>query len=521
MNNKVIFVGLDGATWTQLDKFLQNKLMPNLEEILHDGIKGSLKSYFPFTSKSSWLSMLTGTNPGKHGVPHLGTKQQKELPILWEILSENKIKNIIINDFSTYPALKINGIMITGGELTPLKAENFVYPSQIKNEIDMAVDGYIPSLGPRYTQLIRELQFKEAYQIAHEYDEKVLKSFFYLSEKYEWQMLGLMFENPDTLHHHYWDKPEYLEKFHSWIDSVLGKIYSISKKENANLIIVSDHGGGGVEKHFLINSWLKESGIVKFGKRGLITKTLAKSHLRQEVIRKYASKMHMRKILSKITPYTLKGKIPLHGDESEYIDENTKAFSKEFGSITINEKNSKKYDELLNKIIRQLLELRDNGKKVVLQALSRDEAFTGPYVDRAHDIQFLLNEGYRWSPYLRDAGYLLNNEEYNDPIRVGDHRPEGIIIGAGPDFAKNKILDKSPMLWDVCATILHMFNVKIPSYFDGKPIKEIFDKNSEFYKKDISISDKSSLTKKNLDIPQYTNEEMKEIQESLKELGYL
>ena len=33
MGKKVILIGLDGATWTQLDKFLQEGIMPNLQNI--------------------------------------------------------------------------------------------------------------------------------------------------------------------------------------------------------------------------------------------------------------------------------------------------------------------------------------------------------------------------------------------------------------------------------------------------------------------------------------------------------
>ena len=516
MDKKVIFVGLDGATWTQFDKFLQNNTMPNLNNILKSGTKGSLKSYFPFTSSSSWLSILTGSNPGKHGVPYWGTEERSEIPILWEILSEQNIKNLIVNDLSTYPPLKINGIMITGGELTPHNAENFVYPEEIKQELDKVVGGYTPSIDPLFNQLLKDSKFQEAYEIAHEHDKKVVESFFYLAEKYDWQMLGIMLENPDILHHHYWDKPEYLEKFHSWVDSVLGKIYSLSKEQNANLIIVSDHGGRGVNKHFLINTWLKDSGLVKFGQSGIITKAMTKSHLRQDVLRKQASKMHMREFLSKIIPESLKKKIPLHIDE-----ENTKAISKVYGTITVKEKDAVKYEELRTKIIDQLLELRDDGKKVVVEALRKEEAFSGPYVDRANDIQFLLNEGYRWSPHLGDEGYLLNNEKYGDSIRVGDHSPEGIIIAVGPDFAKGKILQKMPLVWDVCATILHIFNIKIPSYFDGTPIKEIFDQSSDLSTKNILIEDKSIPTEKKDNESPYTKEQEKQIEKNLKALGYI
>ena len=519
---KVMFLGLDGATWTQLDKLLQKGIMPNLQNIIKTGTRGTLKSYFPFTSKSSWLSILTGANPGKHGVPHLGTTETKEIPILWEILSEKNIKNLIINDLSTYPPLKINGVMITGGELTPYNSANFTNPTEIKEELDKVVDGYIPSLNPLFTQLVKDSKFKEAYEIAETYDKKVVESFFYLVKKYDWQMLGLMLENPDILHHHYWDKPEYLEKFHSWMDLVLGEIYKLSKEQNANLIIVSDHGGGGVNKHFLVNTWLRDSGIVKFGEHGKMTKAMAKSNLRQDVLREYTSKMHMRKFLSKITPNSLKRKIPLHSDESSFVDENnTKAFSKMYGTITINEKDPIKHEKLRTKIIEQLLELEDDGEKVVREALRKEDAFNGPYVNRANDIQFLLNDGYRWSPYLRDEGYLLNNEKYGDAIRVGDHRPEGIIIATGPDFAKEKVLQNMPLGWDVCATILHIFNIKIPSYFDGKPIKEIFDEKSELSTREI-LSEEKSITKNEKQNNQtYTDEEMEEIEKNLRELGYI
>jgi len=522
MRKKVILIGLDGATWTQLDKFLQEGIMPNLQNIINSGVRGNLKSYFPFTSKSSWLSILTGANPGKHGVPHLGTKETKEIPILWEILSEKNIKNLIVNDLSMYPPLKINGIMVTGGELTPHNSKKFTVPSEIKEELDQVVNGYVPSLDPLFTQLLKESKFKEAYEIAENYDKKVTESFFHLSEKYDWDMLSMMLENPDILHHHYWDKPEYLRKFHLWVDSILGKIYKLSVEQNADLIIVSDHGGGGVNKHFLVNTWLRDSGIVKFEQHGKITKIMAKSNLRQDVLRKNISKMHMRKILSKITPDSLKKKIPLHSDESSFVDEeNTKAFSKMYGTITINEKDPKKYEKLRDQIIEQLLQLEDNGEKVVLEALKKEDAFNGPFVNRANDIQFLLNEGYRWSPYLRDEGYLLNNEKYGDLIRVGDHRPEGIMVATGPNFVKGKILENMPLGWDICATILDIFNINIPSYFDGKPIKEIFNEKSKSDTKNISYENKPIKNKVEEEYVSYTKEEEEEIEKSLRDLGYI
>ena len=78
-----------------------------------------------------------------------------------------------------------------------------------------------------------------------------------------------------------------------------------------------------------------------------------------------------------------------------------------------------------------------------------------------------------------------------------------------------------PLVWDVCATILHIFNIKIPSYFDGTPIKEIFDQSSDLSTKNISIEDKSILTKKQDNESPYTKEQEKQIEKNLRELGYI
>lgn len=523
MLNKIIFLGLDGATWKQLDKFLADGLMPNLSSIIQNGVRGDLRSYFPFTSKSCWITMLTGTNAGKHGVPHHGIKEISEVPLVWKILSDYNIKSTVINELVTYPPIKTNGIMITGGYTTPSTTKNFVHPPALLAEINSVVGSYIPSLDHTKFDDLKEGHFEAAYKKWHDHDEKIIKTALYLAEKHEWQVLSVMLENPDMLHHFFWEKTPFLQKFYQWLDSILGNFYALAKSHNANLIIVSDHGSGPQEKHFLVNNWLRNSGFTEFKKPSLVRKGLSKTKIKRDKVRRTLSSLHLKKITSKLTPGVIKKMIPLEANETEFIDEiSSQVFSEAYNAISVNMDKEHGYEKTRNEILKKLLEIEDNGKKVVLDAVKREDVFNGPYVNRAADIQLLLNVGYGCTTTIRDKHYLLTREEFDGQILQGDHRPEGIIIAVGPKIAKRKKLGNSPILWDICPTLLHILDIPIPSYMDGKVIKDIFDSNSELFKKQVSIQEKSlDELDKSKNIVSYTEEEEKIIEKNLREMGYI
>src|SRR4030067_3863505 len=65
--NKVIVVGLDGATFTLLQPLMDEGKMPNLRKIIGNGASGILHSTHPPLTAPAWSSFATGKNPGKHG----------------------------------------------------------------------------------------------------------------------------------------------------------------------------------------------------------------------------------------------------------------------------------------------------------------------------------------------------------------------------------------------------------------------------------------------------------------------
>ena len=488
--NKLILLGLDGATWNQFNKFLKSNSMPTLSKIISKGIHAELESTFPFTSRTSWLSLLTGTNPGKHGIPHHIVGGKQELPSIWNILSQNHKKVIIINEIVTYPPIPINGILITGGFSTPTNSTDYVFPKSLIKEINSIAGGYIPALQSSFMKKIKQEDYDSAFNQLQEYGEKIFKTSIHLAEHNEWDYLQIILENTDYLHHFFWDKPKHLEKFYIWLDKILEEYLALATKNNANLLIVSDHGFGPIKKHFLINSWFQKTNLTNFGKTSKIRKLLANSNINKALIKKTLTKFHLTSTASKLTPSELKKVIPVEKNEAGYIQKESKLYSEAYNEITVNVDDKDEYDKLCTNIINLLKNLKDGDKKIIKEIHKKTEIFKGPYVDRAYDLQLLLNEGYCWSPSIQNEFLLTRNEL--SKIRSGDHRPEGIFLATGPDIKNNQELFHAK-IWDIFPTMLHLLGQQIPSYTDGKILKEIFDENSIAFKQPPSIKKSEKL----------------------------
>ena len=65
---RVLILGLDGATFTVLEPFMQSGLMPNLAKLTQGGVRADLRSTMPPLTPPAWTTLMTGKRPGHHGV---------------------------------------------------------------------------------------------------------------------------------------------------------------------------------------------------------------------------------------------------------------------------------------------------------------------------------------------------------------------------------------------------------------------------------------------------------------------
>jgi len=141
---KVVVIGLDGATWDIIDPMIESGALPTFERLKREGAWGDLRSVDCYMSPPAWTSMMTGFSPERTGIYTFGkwlpeerefmafSSLDVEVPHVWDIASVAGRRVAVTNVPLTYPALPVSGIMVSGlmtpivyRELTPTRTLRF------------------------------------------------------------------------------------------------------------------------------------------------------------------------------------------------------------------------------------------------------------------------------------------------------------------------------------------------------------------------------------------------------------
>jgi predicted AlkP superfamily phosphohydrolase/phosphomutase len=488
MRKKLVMFGIDGGTWTIIDRYVKDGQMPTMSYLLNHGTKGTLISTFPRQTLPAWSSIFTGVNPGKHGLVGFPghtelngklspiTFRSPEIKSLWQNLSEKGLRSIVINDPVSYVPEKINGIMITG--LLTLSKSNYVYPPELVNEIEKIVDNYMFELPLDFYTILRTDKEK-AFGLIQEFDDKIAKVALSFARNYEWNILAPIFTSTDRLQHFFWYDEEYMVRLYRQLDSKLKEFLDIAGKEEASMIILSDHGFGPYDRAFFINTWLNKAGYQK-RKRNVPLSILSTFGLNRTRMIKILNKLRLFNTVRNIA--VSKGMDELARFYDKQMDyERSLAYAVSNYGIYVNDRlKNEEREKIINAIKEGLYGIKDNGSQVIKKVHKREEVMWGPHMDRAPDLFVDTCDGYELLHY---SSY----DEFGKPtdlskgltIRTGSHRPEGIFLAYGSDIKSNTILEQPVHTWDITPTILHMLGLPVPGYMDGKAITGIFKPESE------------------------------------------
>jgi len=387
MNPKTIIIGIDGVPYGLMDDLSNRGVMPNFRDLKKEGVFLKMQASIPHISSVSWSSIITGKNPGQHGIfgfteliPQTYTlcfpdfNWLKELPF-W---LENKRKRyVILNVPSTYPVKELNGVHISG--FISLDLEKAVFPkdyiSKLK-EFNYEID-IDSSLAHKSMSLFLENLFKTL--------EARIKTYRYFWEKEDWDVFMLVFTGSDRLEHFLWsayedEKNQYHQDFLNYfkrIDEIIGEINSKINDQDT-LLILSDHGMERIETNFNVNCFLKEAGFLDLDRS----------------LRGY------NQITSKTKAFALDpGRIYLH-KKGKYLR----------GQV-----NEKEGEKIIQKLIESFQGLEKDGKKVIKKIYKRDEIYQGPEIDKAPDLVLVENSGFR----LR--GNIEKEVMFEEDVFTGKH----------------------------------------------------------------------------------------------------
>jgi predicted AlkP superfamily phosphohydrolase/phosphomutase len=548
---KVLIIGLDSATWLVMDPLLQTGELPNLARLIAEGTRSPLRSSIPYVSAAAWVSFATGSNPGRHGVYDFVRKRKDgydvelvnastvRLPTLWHLLSKHGLRVGVLNVPVTYPPSPVHGALVAG-MLTPNLQCDFTHPPELRTHLLQTIPDY--QLEPTISGAIPRLEMKQRLlqDVTKGANRRAAAARFLMQDLQDWQFFMVVFTELDRLQTYLWDDmdpqhplydPVSAKQFgdaipahYAQLDRLVGEILEGIDPQTTTIVVISDHGLGGVHQFFFPNRWLADEGYLCW--RGNTSAYVARARqvLKRAGLGGLAKRVATRLLPGWAAPSQLRSAALVRDmDWSQ-----TKAFWAPDNGIWLNVKGRERqgivgpgaeYDALCSELREKLLGLRDplHGEPVVAEIWHRDEIYDGPFTDRSPDLRVVWHEvpGERRTHFAANEPW--NSQAFGYTTLSGDHMRDGILIAWGRGIQKGSILEK-PTIFDLAPTILYLLDQPVPEHMDGHVLYSMLDP-ALVTRQPEARQRASRLEARHAQ--EYSSEDRRAIERRLADLGYL
>jgi len=535
-------VGLDAATFDVIGPLLEAGELPAIGRLLENGASGPMRSTTHPLTPLAWTTMTTGVNAGVHGVWDFTERDEsghhlrlvngsfRRAPALWEILSARGRTVGIANVPFTWPASEVNGFLLSGLDASA-RSDAAVFPSDLASELTR-----------RFGRLDLDHAFplddsgRVDLDIVRRAAETRCAALAWLVERFQPELLFAVFMSADHIHHLAW--PEWEERgvesrvaeVYRILDGVVAELCKLAG-EDANVMLVSDHGGGSLAGVVNLNAWLAREGFLTYaddlsglrsdeGRRRLVHRLYMLQRGLPDAVRS-----RLRRRLPGLRDWALRRR------EYSVIDwPHTRAFSYgAFGNVVVNLRGREElgvvepedYERVRTDIVERLRELRSpEGERIVAAVHRREDLFVGACIEQLPDLVVEF-ENYEW---LGKGALTYRTDDLWDEIAVdgsaesyvGSHRHDGIFALTGGAARRARVQAR---IEDVAPTILYLLGEAIPPEFEGRVLteaisEELLDRRSPAYADEAeSVAIGSRTT--------YSGEAVDEVEARLRSLGYV
>jgi predicted AlkP superfamily phosphohydrolase/phosphomutase len=556
---RTLLIGFDAACWEYLNPLLHAGRLPTLQQLMDAGIWGTLHSTMPAHTPTAWASIVTGKNPGKHGVyDHLwrrtGTYEYAPTNArlrmgtpFWLRLSEHGLRVGLVNVPFTHPPDSLNGFVV-GGFGTPAAVSDITYPSDLLGEIEEYFGHYEPAVLPSF---IKTASAAEIFSAEGSHQKQQVKIANRLARQFEVDILVINLMFLDHANHYLSDMSQ-VEEAICQSDADLTDL--ILGFEPDNVIVFSDHGSRRVDGTFLLHAWLRDQGYCVQIKRSPSERSGALNYLLLQLINNRLDstgsvsksfRLLGKNIIPKLPFWALEWFwnqaeqfIPFareHVIFSEDLDyERTSVYpgSSFSGLLYVNllgrepmgKVSSEDCLELIDELIEKISQIPDPQTELPLisNIFRSEDIYHGLALASAPDLVLDIYEAscnvmtnFRRGPELterRNKYFIADKKEF------GRHSREGMFVFSGQDFNNGAAQHEAQVL-DIPPTLLNLYDIPIPEDFDGRSLTELMV--PEFVSRHPIGSQpgdpESLVSDENL----YSKEETDELMERLRSLGYI
>jgi predicted AlkP superfamily phosphohydrolase/phosphomutase len=524
---RLLFIGLDAGDATLIEQWCQAGLLPNIAQMRTRGMWTRMRTTAEIVHVSAWPSIFTGAPPDAHGLYHAYVMQpgqqspvrphpeRSPVPFLWQLLSDQGKRCIIMDAFLTCPLQHFNGTQIVEWGSWTWFCEPTILPVALKKEMQKKFGPYpaenhskvgmMPPPDPHgFHQRLMAGVAKKA---------QVVK---WLMEREEWDLFLVVFGESHPAGHYFWHfhDPSYITHLHEetetlqWalrdvyvaLDKAVGDILQ-SVDDNTTVFLVSGDGmGPNYSGSHILNDLLVRMGLFNNRQDGDQHagngQAHSPGHVPEAKVRVLSTIRHMipprvrYAIAMALLPRRVREKLSLHWKTADISWQHTRAFLIENaneGYVRLNLKGrepqgvvepGKEYTDLCEEIYQTVKSMINpaNGKLVAHTVYKTDEIYHGPCRDHMPDIIINWNDEARITTELLTEKYGLARSNVPGyavmPYYTGNHRPNAFMLVVGPALPREQAREVS--ILDLAPTILTHFGIKPPAYMDGSALSGLF-----------------------------------------------
>ena len=529
---KVLMIGLDGATFSLLKPLVEQGLMPFLGKVLEEGYHAELISTPVPLTPPGWISTVTGVRPERHGIydflrpeitdngVFLKVNDSRDIKTntVWTIASRQGKRITSMNFYGMSPPVELDGNLISG--FIPWKhLRSATTPESLFEDIKASKNIDIKKLGmdiseeKKCIQGLPEEEYEDWIEMQAVRDRNWTNLMKKLMKEDPTDLTAIVYDGTDKIQHLFWRylDPELADgainsewdrevrrkclNYYMQIDESIKDLVSQSG-DDINVVITSDHGFGPTDEVVYINEWLYRNGYLRWAED---TEEEDNTKLTADRIKDHSSMIDWKNTKAyAVTP----------SSNAIYINRKSEN--------NINGVSEEEYPEFCKRLKHELLSYKSeiDGGQIFVKAELNDRRMKGMEdLNYAPDITLGLRDG-GFVSILRAADVVKKRE-----IIDGTHRPNGVFMGYGPMFKKGTGEDLS--IYDITPILLYGLGIKIPNGLDGQVPTNIIE--DEYLRLNpVKISDSIDNEKKESeDKSEITNEEKEALMAQLKMLGYM
>jgi predicted AlkP superfamily phosphohydrolase/phosphomutase len=300
---RTLLVGLDGFDHGLFETMRERGELPRLGELAGRGIAGRMSAPPPAATIPSWTSILTGVNPGRHGLFDLmhregyrlrrAGSEKREAPGIFEMLSSAGRSVVAIGFPGTFPPLEVRGVLLAGPD-SPAAVRGRragCWPATLHDALVTRFGEDYLSFDPlnqfRSRTTAGPSWYREATGVLVETVGRRIELALYLAGKADGDgpdLLAVHFPEPGAAGRQFWHlhdlnsprRPEWIDDFvdeatgrvadpvadvYRAVDSACGEL--VDRFHPGCVVVVSDHGmGGNGTRIASINRRLADEGLL-------------------------------------------------------------------------------------------------------------------------------------------------------------------------------------------------------------------------------------------------------------------